>query len=427
MRALVVGGGGREHALAWSLSASPLVSDLLAAPGNAGIEQLARCIPVEADDLDGIVRVVESEDVELTVVGPEAPLVAGLADRLGAAGRLVFGPSKAAARLEGSKAWAKEIMQRHRIPTARAQAFTDLDKAVAFVDELGGVAVIKADGLAAGKGVTVASDRDQALQALENALVRGAFGAAGSTVLVEEMLEGRELSAFALSDGERAVPLGLSQDFKRAGDGDEGPNTGGMGAYSPVPWLQAEDEREVWRIVRATISACAAEGSSYSGLLYAGLILTDAGPKVLEFNCRFGDPETQAVLPRLSSDLAELLLAGARGRLDLEDAVWSTDESVTVVMASGGYPGEYETGKSIHGLKAAAALEGITVFHAGTSRVGDEVLTAGGRVLAVSALGSSLAQAHDRAYDACARIEFEGAYFRRDIGLRAAAEEGEGA
>jgi phosphoribosylamine--glycine ligase len=353
--------------------------------------------------------------------------VAGLADRLRAAGRLVFGPSKAAARLEGSKAWAKEIMQRHRIPTARAQAFTDLDKAVAFVDELGGVAVIKADGLAAGKGVTVASDRDQALQALENALVRGAFGAAGSTVLVEEMLEGRELSAFALSDGERAVPLGLSQDFKRAGDGDEGPNTGGMGAYSPVPWLPPGDEREVWRIVRATISACAAEGSSYSGLLYAGLILTDAGPKVLEFNCRFGDPETQAVLPRLSSDLAELLLAGARGRLDLEDAVWSTDESVTVVMASGGYPGEYETGKSIHGLKAAAALEGITVFHAGTSRVGDEVLTAGGRVLAVSALGSSLAQAHDRAYDACARIEFEGAYFRRDIGLRAAAEEGEGA
>ena len=421
MRVLVVGGGGREHALAWRLAQSPLVEELLAAPGNAGIASVARCVAVPADDIPGITALVERERIDLTVVGPEAPLVAGLADDLIARGHVVFGPSAASARIEGSKAWAKELMLRHGIPTARAGAFTTLEPAIAFVDELGGRAVVKADGLAAGKGVTVAADRSQAVVALEDALVRGAFGDAGATVLVEEVMEGPEVSAFALCDANTVVPFELSQDFKRIGDGDVGPNTGGMGAYSPVPSVPADVESRIWsQIVAPTFEALRAEGSGFRGLLYAGLMLTADGPKVVEFNCRFGDPETEVVVPRLRTDLAELLLACATDRLADAKVDWLDDAAVTVVLASEGYPGAYTTGAEIVGLPEAAALESVSVFHAGTTERDGRVVTAGGRVLAVSALGPTLNDARARAYEACGRLSFDGMQYRRDIAETAA-------
>jgi phosphoribosylamine--glycine ligase len=421
MRVLVVGGGGREHALAWRLAQSPLVEELLAAPGNAGIASVARCVPVPADDIPGITALVERERIDLSVVGPEAPLVAGLADALIARGHVVFGPSAAAARIEGSKSWAKELMLRHGIPTARAAAFTTLEPAIAFVDALGGRAVVKADGLAAGKGVTVAADRSQAVVALEDALVRGAFGDAGATVLVEEVMEGPEVSAFALCDAHTVVPFELSQDFKRIGDGDVGPNTGGMGAYSPVPSVPADVESRIWsQIVAPTFEALRAEGGGFRGLLYAGLMLTADGPKVVEFNCRFGDPETEAVVPRLRSDLAELLLACATDRLADVKVDWLDEAAVTVVLASGGYPGAYATGAEIVGLPEATALESVSVFHAGTTERDDRVVTAGGRVLAVSALGPTLSDARARAYEACGRLSFDGMQYRRDIAESAA-------
>lgn len=424
MRVLVVGGGGREHALASRLAESPLVEDLVAAPGNAGIASVARCVAVDAADIAGIVELVVRESIDLTVVGPEAPLVAGLADELTARGYGVFGPSRAAARIEGSKAWAKDLMVRHGIPTARAGAFTELEPAVAFVDELGGRAVVKADGLAGGKGVTVAGDRAEAVSALEDALVRGAFGEAGATVLVEEVMEGPEVSAFALCDAEAVVPFGLSQDFKRAGDGDAGPNTGGMGAFSPVVGVDHEMELRIWRdTVIPTFKALQEEGPRYRGLLYAGLMLTADGPKVVEFNCRFGDPETEAVIPRLRTDLAELLLSCATDRLVDAKVDWTEEAAVTVVLASGGYPGHYTTGFEITGLAEAAAVQGVTVFHSGTEERDGRVVTAGGRVLAVSALGSTLRDARARAYEACGRIAFDGMQFRRDIAAAAAEEE----
>jgi phosphoribosylamine--glycine ligase len=426
MKVLVVGGGAREHALAWRLRQSPSVDDLLAAPGNAGIAEVARCEPVSADDLDGIVALVEREDVDLTVVGPEGPLVAGLADALEARGRRVFGPSEAGAALEGSKAFAKRLMRRYAIPTARSGTFTDVEKAVAYVDELGGSAVVKADGLAAGKGVTVAGDRGTAEDALRDALDRRAFGDAGATVVVEEILEGPEVSAFALMDEQTLVPLGIAQDFKRIGDDDTGPNTGGMGAYSPLPWLDAGLEARIWdEAVVPTFRALRDEGIRYRGCLFAGLMLTADGPKVLEFNCRFGDPETEVLVPRIGSDLADLLLACADGRLAGSAPSERTDAAVAVVLASGGYPGQYETGFEISGLEAAAEVEGVILFHAGTAERDGRVVTAGGRVLAVSALGSTLRDARARAYDACGRIAFEGMQYRRDIALKAAEGEPE--
>ena len=424
MKVLVVGGGGREHALVSRLVESPLVEDLLAAPGNAGIASVARCVSVDAADIAGIVELVGREGIDLTVVGPEAPLVAGLADELTARGYAVFGPSRSAARIEGSKAWAKDLMVRHGIPTGRAGAFTAIEPAVAFVDDLGGRAVVKADGLAAGKGVTVAGDRAEAVAALEDALVRGTFGGAGTTVLVEEVMEGSEVSAFALCDAETLVPFGLSQDFKRAGDGDTGPNTGGMGAYSPVPSVDPGTELRIWEeAVIPTFEALREEGSGYRGLLYAGLMLTTDGPKVVEFNCRFGDPETEAVIPRLRSDLAELLISCATDRLADAKVDWTDEASVTVVLTSGGYPGPYTTGFEIHGLAEAAAVEGVSVFHSGTAERDGRVVTAGGRVLAVSALGPTLRDARARAYEACGRIAFDGMQFRRDIAAAAAEEE----
>jgi phosphoribosylamine--glycine ligase len=423
MRVLVVGNGGREHALVWRLAQSPLVERLLAAPGNAGIGGLADRFPVAADDVEGIAALVEREDADLTVVGPEAPLVAGLADELRGRGRRVFGPSREAAALEGSKAFAKSVMRHAGVPTAEAGIFTDVSEAIRFVDRLGGRAAVKADGLAAGKGVTVAHDRETAVAAIEDCLIHGAFGAAGARVLVEEVLEGAEVSAFAMSDGETVVPLALSQDFKRIGEGDSGPNTGGMGAYSPLRWVDPATQELIWSDARRTVDGLRSMGIAYHGLLYTGLILTADGPKVLEFNCRFGDPETEAVLPRLRGDLAELLLACAEGRLAEAKVDWTGEAAVTVVLASGGYPGPYETGHEIRGLDGAADVDGAVVFHAGTEGRAGRVVTTGGRVLAVSAVGDGVRQARTRAYEACSRIHFEGMRYRSDIAARAAEEE----
>jgi phosphoribosylamine---glycine ligase len=422
MRVLVVGGGAREHAFVWRLVQNPTIDRIYAAPGNAGIGREATCLPVRADDVAGIVEAVEKEGIDLTIVGPEAPLVAGLADELEARGHAVFGPNAAAARIEGSKAWAKDLCERHGIPAARSRTFSEIAPALAYLGSLGDVpVVVKADGLAGGKGVTVAEDGATAAAALEAALVGGVFGRAGSSVLVEEFLEGREVSAFALCDGSDVVPLVFAQDFKRIGDGDTGPNTGGMGAYSPVPFLDPETARAVEDgILRATVRAMEDEGVRYRGLLYAGLMLTADGPKVLEFNCRFGDPETEVVVPRLRGDLAELLLSCCEGNLADYRVEWTDDACVTVVLASGGYPGHNETGKVIEGLDDAAEVEGAVVFHAGTKERDGKVVSAGGRVLAVSALGGSLAEARNRAYDAAGRISFEGMQYRADIAARAA-------
>ncbi|MEP6758570.1 MAG: phosphoribosylamine--glycine ligase [Actinomycetota bacterium] len=424
MKVLVVGGGGREHALAWRLAQDPAVTHVLAAPGNAGIAAIAECFPdTAADDVNAVVNVVDQQDVDLTIVGPEAPLVAGLADALRSRGRAVFGPSATAARIEGSKAFAKDIMTRRGVPTARAGAFEDVEKSVAFLDELGGRGVIKADGLAAGKGVTVATERGAAVAAIEACLVGGAFGTAGSTIVVEELLEGPEVSVFAITDGTGAcVLLDVAADHKRIGDDDTGPNTGGMGAYSPVPSISQALATE---ILDTCITPVVEELAPYRGVLFAGMMLTADGPKVLEYNCRFGDPETQVLLPRTSYQLGTLLHACATGTLANVAEPVALDEgaAVTVVLASAGYPGTYPTGRFINGLDEAAAIEGVTVFHAGTARNGDgEMVTAGGRVLDVTARGATLAEARERAYRAVAEINFEGMQFRTDIAARAAEE-----
>jgi phosphoribosylamine--glycine ligase len=426
MRVLVVGGGGREHALVWGLARSPQVEELHAAPGNAGIASLAECHAAAADDVTAQVALAGSLRSDLVVIGPEAPLAAGLADELRAEGFRVFGPGRKGARLEASKAFAKELMVRHGIPTARAATFTEVQPALAFVDELGGEAVIKADGLAAGKGVTVASDPGTAAAAIETCLVDRAFGAAGARVVVEERLKGVEVSAFYLANAPGyGLPLALAQDFKRVGDGDSGPNTGGMGAYSPLPWLGADEEEQIWDAVFATARALDREGIPYRGMLYTGLMLTPDGPKVLEYNCRFGDPETEVLIPRLGQLLALHLAATADGNLpvDVADASWDLS-AVTVVLASGGYPGPYETGQEIHGLDEAAQVPDTVVFHAGTAERDGRVVAAGGRVLAVTGWGPTIADARARAYDAASRISFDGMILRHDIAATAAAGSG---
>jgi phosphoribosylamine--glycine ligase len=416
MRILVVGGGGREHAIVWRLAQNPTVDRLFAAPGNPGIAVDATCVPVDPDDVRGIIDLVERKSIDLTVVGPETPLVKGLVDELDAEGHRAFGPTREAARIEGSKAWAKELCHKYGIPAGRSRSFTDLDQAVSYLDELEPPYVIKADGLAAGKGVVIADDRSGAIAALRACLVERAFGEAGAIVVVEEHLTGREVSAFGLTDGREVVPLVLAQDFKRAGDGDSGPNTGGMGAYSPVPWVDEGVERRIYDdVLVRTVRAMESEGVRYAGVLYAGLMITEDGPKVLEFNCRFGDPETQAIVPRLRSDLGEMLLACVEGNIGNYKALWASEVCVTVVLASGGYPGPYETGFVIDGLDEAGTIEGVFIFHAGTAERRGRVVTAGGRVLAVSALGATAKEAGDRAYEACSRISFRGMHFRRDI------------
>ena len=425
MRLLVIGGGGREHALTWKLAQNPTVDKIFAVPGNAGIDEIAQCDAVDLEKPAAVAEYVETHGIDLTVVGPEAPLVAGLADELSEHGMRVFGPSKAAARIEGSKAWAKEIMGKAGVPTARARTVASFEEGREALEEFGVPVVVKADGLAAGKGVTVAQTREAAEQALRECLVDLAFGPAGATVVIEEFLEGEELSIFCLTDGRSVLPLTPAQDFKRALDGDEGPNTGGMGSYSPVP-AAPEDiaDRAVKEIFEPVVRTLDAEGAHYVGCLYGGLMLTKDGPKVLEFNCRFGDPETQAVVPRLGSDLAELLLACTEANLSYYKPLWTAGASVVVVVASGGYPGAYRTGFPIEGLKEAASIEGVELFHAGTARRGGQVVTAGGRVLAVGARGSDIAAARERAYEAVGKIQFEGMHYRTDIAERAASTQG---
>jgi phosphoribosylamine--glycine ligase len=421
VRVLVVGGGGREHALAWKLARSPSVDGVLAAPGNAGIAEVAECFPVDATDLPGIASLAEDERVDLTVVGPEAPLVAGLVDELRRRGMRAFGPTADGARIEGSKVWAKELCLKHGIPTARAEITDDITRAVMSLDVFEPPYVIKADGLAAGKGVVLAPTRERAIEALEACLVERVFGSAGDRVLIEEHVEGREVSALALTDGGAVIPLEPAQDFKRAHDGDAGPNTGGMGAYSPVPFVDADTWQQiVAEVLEPAVQALAKEDIDYRGVLYAGLMLTAEGPRVLEFNCRFGDPETQAVIPRLEGDLGELLAACADGSVGERSAQWTDEACVTVVVASGGYPGPYRTGQEIRGLDEAGDNDRIVAFHSGTARQNGRVVTAGGRVLAVSALGKDLAAARSRAYAAVSRISFEGMHHRTDIAKEAA-------
>lgn len=424
MKVLVVGGGGREHALCWAIAASPDCDRLWCAPGNAGIAEVADCLAIGAEDIEGLLAFAEREHPDLVVVGPEAPLVAGLADRLSAAGFAVFGPSAAAAALEGSKGFMKDLCANYAIPTAAYGRFTDAEAAKAFAREKGAPIVVKADGLAAGKGVTVCAELAEAEAAIDAALLEGRFGAAGAEVVIEEFLDGEEISFFALCDGATALPLASAQDHKRAYDGDEGPNTGGMGAYSPAPTMTpALQERVMREIVEPTVRGMAAEGRPFRGVLFAGLMIApDGTPRLLEHNVRFGDPECQTLMLRLESDLLRVLAAAAAGRLSEVTLAWSPQAAITVVLAAEGYPGGYRKGTEIRGLEQAAQVEGVTLFHAGTTRDDSGALrAAGGRVLNVCASGCDLAEARDRAYEAIGRIDWPEGFCRKDIGWRALA------
>ncbi|MYZ49909.1 phosphoribosylamine--glycine ligase [Propylenella binzhouense] len=422
MRVLLIGSGGREHALAWALSASPLLTELFAAPGNAGICEIARCVALDVADHAAIVRFCREQAIGLVVVGPEVPLVAGIVDDLAAAGIRAFGPTRAAAALEGSKAFTKELCREAGIPTAGYAAFADRDAAMAHVAAAPLPIVVKADGLAAGKGVTVALRRDEA-----EAAVDAVFAGGPAMVVIEEFLEGEEASFFALSDGRTVLPFATAQDHKRAFDGDAGPNTGGMGAYSPAPVMtEALVEATMERIVRPTVAALAARGIPYRGVLYAGLMICADGPKLIEYNVRFGDPECQVLMMRLKDDLLTLMAATVDGVLDRTSIRWHEDAALTVVMASRGYPGAYATGSEILGLDRAGAAEGVEIFHAGTRREDGRVLAAGGRVLDVTARGASVAEARERAYRAVDLIDWPEGFCRRDIGWRAVARERQG-
>jgi len=421
VRVLVVGSGGREHALCWAISSSPLCDALFCAPGNPGIADEAACVPVAADDLDGILKLCKKEKIDFVVVGPETPLVAGLVDKLEAAGIAAFGPTAAAAALEGSKGFAKDLLAKYRIPTAGYQRFTDPAAAKDYIKKHKAPIVVKADGLAAGKGVTVATTTRQALSAVDAAMVAKKFGAAGSEIVVEDFLDGEEVSFFALVDGKRALPLASAQDHKRVGDGDTGPNTGGMGAYSPAPALNAELETQVMEtIVLPTVHAMRDEGRPYKGVLYVGLILTKQGPQVIEYNCRFGDPECQVLLSRLKSDLLPALMAARDGELEDFDLRWRDEAALCVVMAAKGYPGSPVKGSEIRGLDSAAGADtNVKIFHAGTKRVGDKIVADGGRVLNVVARAKSVREAQKRAYAVVDKIDWPQGFCRRDIGWRA--------
>jgi phosphoribosylamine---glycine ligase len=419
MNVLLIGSGGREHALAWALSASPLVSKIYCAPGNGGIADVAECVEIAVGDHTAVIRFCKDNRIELVVVGPEAPLVAGLVDDLTTAGIKCFGPTQAAAQLEASKGFTKDLCKEFAIPTAAYGRFTDADAAKAYAKEQGAPIVIKADGLAAGKGVSICQTIEEADAAID-ACFAGAFGAAGSEVVVEEFLEGEEASFFALVDGRHTLPLAAAQDHKRVGDGDTGPNTGGMGAYSPAPVMTDEmSKRVMTEIIEPTVAAMAKRGAPFKGVLFAGLMITAQGPKLIEYNVRFGDPEMQVLAMRLKSDLLPALIATADGVLDTFDLRWRDEAALTVVMAAKGYPGQVEKGTEIKGLAAATATEGVEIFHAGTRRDGDRILANGGRVLNVTARGATVAEAQSRAYEAIARIDWPEGFCRSDIGWRA--------
>ena len=419
MNVLLIGSGGREHALAWALSASPLLAKLYCAPGNGGIAQVAECVPLDVARHQDVIAFCRERSIDFVVIGPEAPLVAGLADDLAAAGIRHFGPSKAAAQLEGSKGFTKDLCRELGIPTGAYGRFADRASALAYLAAQPVPIVVKADGLAAGKGVVVAMTRSEA-EAAVDACFSGAFGAAGAEVVIEEFLEGEEASFFALSDGKTALALATAQDHKRVGDGDTGPNTGGMGAYSPAPVMTpALVERTMAEIVRPTIAGMARRGTPFKGVLYAGLMISRDGPKLIEYNVRFGDPETQVLMVRLKSDLLAALLAVADGVLASFDVRWHDDSALTVVMAAGGYPGAYRRGSEIRGLDKAAAVDGVEIFHAGTRREGQRILADGGRVLGVTARGATIAEAQVRAYRAVDLVDWPEGFCRRDIGWRA--------
>ena len=426
MKVLVVGGGGREHALAWKAAQSHRVSEVLVAPGNAGTltELKTRNVAIQATDLDGLLELAVAEAIELTIIGPEQPLVAGIVDRFEAAGLNCFGPRAAAARLEGSKAFTKDFLARHNIPTGAYRTFEQVDPALAYIQSQGTPIVIKADGLAAGKGVIVAVTDQEAEDAVRSMLEQNAFGTAGASVVIEEFLGGEEASFIAMVDGTEILPLATSQDHKTRDDGDKGPNTGGMGAYSPAPVVTAAvHERIMSEIMVPTVNGMAAEGTVYRGFLYAGLMIDAEGqPKVIEFNCRFGDPETQPVLARLRSDIVELCLRACEGSLAGAEVAWDPRASVGIVTASRGYPGSYATGAVIHGIDQDLGPD-IKIFHAGTRPQNGETVTSGGRVLCTVALGASVSEAQRLAYDAVATIGWDGAFYRRDIGYRAIARE----
>ncbi|MCU0986559.1 MAG: phosphoribosylamine--glycine ligase [Acetobacteraceae bacterium] len=420
MRVLLVGGGGREHALAAAIAASPRLTMLWCAPGNAGIAELAACVPIRAEDVAGLVAFAREHAVNLVVVGPEAPLVAGLADACAAAGIACFGPSAAAARLEGSKAFTKEVCAEAGVPTAASATFDDADAALAHVRSVGAPIVVKADGLAAGKGVVVAPTLAEAEEAVEAMMRTRAHGEAGARLVIEECLVGREVSFFALCDGERAIPFGAAADHKRVGEGDTGPNTGGMGAFSPpAAFTPALEEEVMARIVRPTLAAMARRGAPFRGVLFCGLMLTASGPELIEFNVRFGDPECQALLLRAEGDMLATLDACARGRLDEATIRLRDEASVVVVMAARGYPGAYAKGSEIGGLAEAAALPGVRVFHAGTREEGGRVLADGGRVLGIGAVGATVTEARARAYAAVDAVRWPEGFCRRDIAVRA--------
>jgi len=423
MNVLLLGSGGREHALAWAIAASPLLDTLYCAPGNAGIAEVARCVPLDITDHAAVAAFCREKRIDLVVVGPEAPLVAGIADDLSAAGFKVFGPSRAAAQLEGSKGFAKDLCRELGVPTAAYGRFSDAASAKAYAGQLPLPVVVKADGLAAGKGVVIAETREAADAAID-ACLGGAFGTAGAEVVIEEYLRGEEASFFALVDGKHALPLGAAQDHKRAFDGDTGPNTGGMGAYSPAPVMTPDmAERVMAEIIRPIVAGMAARGTPYKGVLFAGLMITPEGPKLIEFNVRFGDPECQVLMMRLKSDLLPALMATVDGVLGNFDLRWHDDTALTVVMAANGYPGTPAKASEIRGLEETAKVPGVEIFHAGTRRDGTRIVSNGGRVLNVTARGRTVSEARDRAYEAISRIEWPEGFCRSDIGWRAIARE----
>ncbi|OGW65067.1 MAG: phosphoribosylamine--glycine ligase [Nitrospirae bacterium RIFCSPLOWO2_02_FULL_62_14] len=420
MKILVIGSGGREHALVWKLAQSPRVTKLYCAPGNAGIEQLAACVAIQANDIAGLKSFAQSEDIDLTVVGPEAPLAAGIVDEFRRARLKIFGPTRAAAQLESSKTFSKELMARYHIPTAVSQSFTDLKPALEYLDRQHAPIVVKADGLAQGKGVVVATTLEQARQALIDMLDKKTFGQSGSRVVIEEFLDGEELTIMAFTDGKTVVPMLPAQDHKRVGDGDTGPNTGGMGAYAPAPLGSPALRAAVLdQVLQPVVAAMSKSGSPFAGVLYAGLMVVKGKPYVLEFNARFGDPETEVILPLLKTDLVDVVEAVVEHRLDQLSVEWHDRSAVCVVMTSGGYPGSYETGVPIAGLPEKVLSGDVLVYHAGTKRQGRDVVTAGGRVLGVTGVGPNFTDALQRAYGTVRTISFPGCHYRSDIAQRA--------